>query len=64
MAAQEADTALSSICSASLYLVSTVYSVVLLAGLKSQTALLQLLNLKPVAQPLKASIVWSVKWRW
>lgn len=48
---------------AGLYLVSTVCPVVLWAGLCNCTDQLQLLDWRPVAQPLKASVALSVKWR-
>lgn len=55
---------LSSICTVSFYLASAVFSVVPRAGLWSQTDLLRLLNVKPVAQAFKALVVLSAKWRW
>lgn len=51
------------ICQPGFYLASTVCPVVLWVGLWNWTDLLQLMDLRPVAQPLKASVALSVKWK-
>lgn len=60
-AAQKAHVASHSICWAGLHLASAECPAMLRAGLWNWTDLLQLLDLRPVAQPLKASVALSVK---